>query len=377
MEMGDTDKVYKNLADCRQHGIRVLPPDVNSSRADFTVCDEGIRFGLGAVKGAGGKAVDVIVQARRDGPFKSLGDFCLRVMSQQVNKRIVEGLIKAGAFDSIERSRTRLLAGLDAAMAWAVRVNEDRAAGQMGLFGGASGSSQPEPELPAVPDWDEAKRLEAEHEVVGFYISGHPLERHAGDLEFLAVKGTASLEPELDQSTVRLAGVTNTVRRKNSRKGDRYATFNLEDQEGIIEVIAWPKVYAQYESAIVGREPVFITGRLEMAEGFRTANADDGAFAMKPQIIAEEIIALSEKRRKTARGVDLTVAGGSLGDNDMERLKATLQRHPGGCRPFLKVLRAGETETLIELPKELGIDPTDRFLADIEDILGPGAAVLR
>jgi DNA polymerase-3 subunit alpha len=384
LEMGDTDKVYKNLADCRQHGIAVLPPDVNESRADFTVCEGGIRFGLGAVKGAGGKAVEVIMQARADGPFQSLGDFCLRTGSSQVNKRITEGLVKAGAFDGINPSRAKMLAGLDASMAWAVRVKDDRDAGQMGLFGGDSGSSQPEPEPAGVPDWTETERLEAEHEVVGFYISGHPLDRHKTDLEFLAIKGTQALNNEMDQANVRLAGVTNTVRRKNSKKGDRYATFNLEDQGGVIEVIAWPKTYAQYEEAIVSREPVFVTGRLELGEGFRAAadtddsdNGAGGGFSMKPQIIADEITLLTEKRRKTARGVDLTVCGGSLGSGEMRKLKETLQKHPGGCRPFLKVLRAGETETWIELPKELGIDPTDGFLTEIEDLLGPGTARLR
>jgi len=235
-----------------------------------------------------------------------------------------------------------------------------------------------------VPDWTEAQRLEAEHEVVGFYISGHPLDRHKTDIEFLAVKGTDALDSEMDQAIVRLAGVTNTVRRKNSKKGDRYATFNLEDQGGVIEVIAWPKTYAQCEEAIVSREPVFVSGRLELGEGFRaTAGADEGEssasgnFAMKPQIIADEITPLTQKRRKTARGVDLTVSGGSLGSREMERLKETLQKHPGGCRPFLKVLRPGETETWIELPKELGIDPTDGFLTEIEDLLGPGTARLR
>lgn len=384
LEMGDTDKVYKNLADCRQHGIAVLPPDVNESRADFTVCESGIRFGLGAVKGAGGKAVELITEARNDGPFDSLGDFCLRTGSSLVNRRIIEGLIKAGAFDSLVNSRAVALAGLDAAMSWAVRVNDDREAGQMGLFGGESGSTQPEPEVPNVPAWTEGERLEAEHEVVGFYISGHPLDRHRTDLEFLATKSTDKLEDELDQAIVRTAGVTNTVRLKNSKKGDRYATFNLEDQGGAIEVIAWPKVFAQCETAIVGREPVFVTGRLEIGEGARAGGDTDeggggarGGFRMKPQIIAEEVTVLTEKRRMTARGVDISVSSGALGSDDMERLKATLQKHPGTCRPFLKVRRPGETETWIELPKELGVDPTDIFLSEIESLLGPGSATLR
>jgi DNA polymerase-3 subunit alpha len=252
MEMGDTDKVYKNLADCRSHGIRVMPPDVNSSRQDFTICDEGIRFGLGAVKGLGDKAVESIIEARdATGPFRSLGDFCMRAGGAQVNRRIVEGLITSGAFDSVHGSRRQLLEAVDATTAWAARVLEDRAAGQMGLFGGASGSSTPEPALPEVKEWEDLQRLEREHDAVGFYISGHPLDRYVRDLDLLGVVGTQSVGNLRDQETVTMAGVTNTVRLKNSRKGDRYATFNLEDREGAIEVIAWPDTFKKCEAAIV------------------------------------------------------------------------------------------------------------------------------
>jgi DNA polymerase-3 subunit alpha len=375
MEMGNTDKVYKNLADARRHGIHVLPPDVNSSRADFTVCEEGIRFGLGAVKGVGEKAIEAIVAAREDGPFTSLGDFCARTGGGQVNRRVVEGLIKAGAFDTVCEHRARLSAGIDQSMAWAARVADDRAAGQIGLFGGAGGESEPEPEAPIIPEWEPAKRLEHEHELVGFYISGHPLDGHATDLELLPATSTAEFDPRMDQQTIRLAGVTNTIQRKNSKKGDRYATFNLEDRDGIVEVIAWPKVYGICEPAIMTKSPVMITGRLEFGEK-RAAGGDDG-FALTPQIIAEEIVTIGDARRRFAKTVEFHFNADEVTDDCIDRLKTLLERHPGKCRVYVKIVKPGATETVIELPKELAGDPSDRFLKDVEELLGPGHMSLR
>jgi DNA polymerase-3 subunit alpha len=376
MEMGDTDKVYKNLADARRHGIHVLPPDVNSSCADFTVCEEGIRFGLGAVKGVGEKAVEAIVQARQDGPFTSLGDFCARTGGGQVNRRVVEGLIKAGAFDTVLDHRARLVAGIEPALAWAARVADDRAAGQMGLFGASTGESEPEPEHPQVAQWETATRLEFEHELIGFYISGHPLDDHSTDLELLTATPTKKLAVHMDQQTIRLAGVINTVKRKNSKKGDRYATFNLEDRDGVIEVIAWPKVYKECEAAIMTRAPVMITGRLEFGER-RAADKSEDEFALKPQVIAEEIITLGDARRRFAKIVDFRFETDTINLDCIERLKSTLKRHPGRCRPYVKVVKPGATETVIELPAELAVDPSDRFLKDIEELLGPGRMSLR
>jgi len=384
MEMGDTDKVYKNLSDCRHHDVPVLPPCVNSSRADFTVTDDGIRFGLGAVKGAGEKAIDAIAEARKDGAFKTLADFCLRTGGTQVNKRIIEGLIKSGAFDAVDEARERLLEGLDTAMSWASRVAADRAAGQTSLFGGGdSGGAEQEPDLPKIPAWDAGRRLSAEHEVVGMYISGHPLDRYTADIEFLSAVATSALDSKRDQEQISLAGVTNTVRLKNSRKGDRYATFNLEDREGVVEVIAWPEAYGKCEAAIVSNDPVIITGKLELGErggrggggngGGSDEGGEGGGFAMKPQIIADEILLLSDARRRKARSVDVHVRVDSFDVGRLAELKDAFKQYPGACRSFLKLLKPGASETTIELPTDLNVDPSDDFRDAVETLLGPGS----
>ncbi|MFQ5477255.1 MAG: DNA polymerase III subunit alpha [Candidatus Binatia bacterium] len=379
LEMGDTEKTYKNLNDCRQHGIRVLEPDVNSSRADFTVVGKDIRFGLAAVKGVGGKAVENIISARDEGgPFKSFADFCSRVSGPQVNKRIVEGLIKGGAFDTLESSRSALCEGLEATLAWAQRVAADRDAGQMGLFAAGSQSTQPEPQLPQVEQWDTLRRLQAEHDTVGFYISGHPLDRHLNDLKLLGTVNSEELRAMREGSTVRVAGVTNTLRLKNSRKGERYATFFLEDKEGITEVIAWPRVYRQYEEAIVGKAPIYLSGTLEFTgDSAAPELAEDDGFSRKPQIIADEIVELAEMRRRAARYVDITIETGSFAPPRLEDLKTTLARFPGNCRSYLRVVKPGASETVIELPTQFNVDPCDGFLAAVDELLGPGRAQIR
>src|SRR5206468_1949812 len=160
LEASDTDSTYKNLAECRDRGIAILPPDLNESRKDFTVTGETIRFGLAAVKGVGSKAIETIIAARAEGPFTSLHDFCLRVRGQLVNRRVVEGLVKCGAFDSLERNRARLLASLDEVLRWGAARAEERSVQQIGLFGQAAGGDAPPP-LATVPAWSAEEGLRA------------------------------------------------------------------------------------------------------------------------------------------------------------------------------------------------------------------------
>ncbi len=382
LEMGSTESTYKNLADARRRSIEILPPEANKSEADFTVCPEGIRFGLEAVKGVGEKAVQAIIEARADGPFSSLGDFVLRCNGQQVSRRVVETLIKAGSLESIDSNRAKLVAGLDEAIGWAARVSADREVGQFGLFASQSGSSEAEPPLPDVPEWSPLDRLQAEREAVGFYISGHPLDRYLHDLKVLATVGTDALDTKNDHELVRVAGVTNTVKRKNSRKGDRYATFNLEDRQGVVEVIAWPECYRKCEAAILGRTPVLVKGKVEFGEAPRDLNGggDDHEapdFSRKAQIIAEEIVSLADARRELVTAVELKVLSGSFPPAKLDSLCAVLREFPGVCRSYLRVVREGATETQVELPAEMRVDPSDEFIHRAESLVGSGNLLLR
>ncbi|MFQ5666457.1 MAG: DNA polymerase III subunit alpha [Candidatus Binatia bacterium] len=367
LEMGDTDKTYKNIAACRERGITILPPDVNESREDFTVGQarengrRPVRFGLGAVRGVGSKAIEAIVAARADGGFTSLGDFCQRVQSQQVNKRVIESLIKCGAFDFTGEPRQRLFEGLDRTCQWAGQGHRPQTRNQMGLFaaGSVAALQRQPPPLPPVPEWDGKQRLRAERETLGFFITGHPLDKYAQDVRRLADASTADLRDRRQQETVTLAGVVLALKLKNSKKGDRYATFNLEDRLGAVEVIAWPETYRRCEAAIHSDDPVCVTGTLEIGEE-------------RCQVIADSVTALLEAREKATKQVHFALRAERLQEEQLRALRATLTRHQGPCSAFLHLLLADRTETVIALPADLKVAATERMVEDVERLFGNG-----
>lgn len=367
LEMSETDKTYKNIAECREHGMTILPPDVNESREDFTVGQpradkhRPIRFGLGAVRGVGSKAIDAILAARADGAFGSLADFCRRVPGQQVNKRVIESLIKCGAFDFTAEPRRRLLEGLDRICQWAAPGNRVEALNQMGLFAPGSitvTASQPPP-LPDVPEWDVKERLRAERDTIGFFITGHPLDKYERDLKRFADATTDELRTRAHQEQVKLAGVVLTLKLKNSRKGDRYATFHLEDRWGAVEVIAWPETYRRCETAIHSDEPVFVKGTLEVSDE-------------RCQIIADEVAALAAAREKSVKQVHFALHAERVDEAGLRVLRSTLSQHRGPCSAFLHLLLPNRTETVIALPADLKVAPTERLVEDVERVFGNG-----
>ena len=386
MEMGDTDKTFKNIAECRERGIRILPPDVNESRQDFTVLappEDGslrpIRFGLCAVRGVGSKAVDAILAARdADGPFTSLASFCKRVLAVRagdaeeggggpaaVNKKVVESLIKCGAFDSLGASRRQLLDGLDKALAWgAAHAKEDNTT-QIGLFSAAGISvAAPEPPLPAPAPWPDKERLKAEHEALGFYITAHPLDKYESDLRRFTNALCEHLTDKTDQSKVTVGGVIQRLQLKNSRKGDRYAVFTLEDKTGTVEVICWPETYRKHEPVFGTDEPVCVTGTLESGEE-------------RCQIIADEVTVLTEFRARAAQEVHLALVADRVDDDLFARLKDTLTQHRGDCPCYVHLLLPNRTETVIALPRELRVAPTEGLLEAVEQLCGRGVASLQ
>ena len=388
LEMGDTDKTFKNIAECRERGIRILPPDVNESRQDFTVLaqpDESglrpIRFGLCAVRGVGSKAVDAILAARdADGPFTSLASFCKRVLAPRpgdgeggesatgpaaVNKKVVESLIKCGAFDSLVTSRRQLLDGLDKALAWGAAHAKEDSTTQIGLFSSKGISvAAPEPSLPPPSPWSDKERLKAEHEALGFYITAHPLDKYEADLKRFTNALCEQLPDKPDQITVTVGGVIQRLQLKNSRKGDRYAVFTLEDKTGTVEVICWPETYRTHETVFGTDEPVCVTGTLEAGEE-------------RCQIIADEVTVLTEFRARAAQEVHLALVAERVSDDLFARLKDTLTQHRGDCPCYVHLLLPNKTETVIALPRELRVAPTEGMLEAVELLCGRGVASLQ
>src|SRR5262245_9968138 len=290
-EMGDTDKVIKNLAECREREIEVLAPDINESRAHFTPVGDKIRFGLAAVKNVGEKAVEVILESRaKEGPFDSLYDFCRRVDLAAVNRRVIESLIKCGAFDSTQMSRARMLAALDEAIRVGQAFQRDSQSNQIDIFGLLGGDNKAVKKLghvyPEVAEWSVQQSLAFEKEALGFYITGHPLDKYDKVIKKITTGTIAELKEKAAAGDVKISGVVSALKLRNTKKGDRYGSFNLEDKSGFVEVVAWPDVYRRSVEFLNSDDPIYVKGRIEVGEE-------------RMQIFANEIIPLAQEVAKS------------------------------------------------------------------------------
>lgn len=375
LEMDSTEKTYKNIAACRELGIEILPPDVNESALDFTVVGStanpggkrAIRFGLGAVKGVGQKAVEAILEARQEGAFSSLADFCRRVPLQQVNKRVIESLINCGAFDFTGQPRKRLAEGLEVILRWAATEQETAAPrNQITLFAPETlASTAPPPELPPVGEWSSKERLRLEREALGFFITGHPLDRWERPLRRITDGTIAEVRTRGENAKVRLGGVIHTLKTKNTRKGERYASFVLEDRSGTVEVVAWPDTYRQCETAIHAEEPVFVEGTLEIDEE-------------RCQLIAQTVTLLSEVQQKAFKQVRLALREELATEDTLLRLRQACSRHRGSCEAFVHLwLAEPKYEVVLALPPSLRVTPSEGFISEVEQVLGEGAVYLQ
>ena len=261
-EIGNTDKVVQYINEARELGLEILPPDVHESGFKFTVVgDRRIRFGLGAVRNVGGGAIESIIAARRAGPLATLAEFVERIDLRLCNKRVLESLVAAGACDSLGGHRKQLVEGLEAALGEAQLKQQERDAGQASLFGEPATASGPRRSaLPDVPPWTEAERLAREKEVIGFFISGHPLERFRDEVELFGTRTTATLG-EWSEHQVSVASVVTGVKRQISKKtGKEYARLVVEDFHGTAEAIVFPEAWAKLNQVILPDAAVLLTG---------------------------------------------------------------------------------------------------------------------
>jgi DNA polymerase III subunit alpha len=376
-ETGDTDKVIKNLAECRERGIEVLPPDINESRADFTPVGEKIRFGLAAVKNVGEKAVEVILQSlEQEGGFTSIFDFCRRVDLTAVNRRVLESLIKCGAFDSTGFSRGRMLAALDDAIRAGQSYQKNKESNQIDLFGLAgAGPAAPgsvgaghHDVYPEVEEWSAQQLLVYEKESLGFYITGHPLDKYEGRLAKLTSGSIAELKERPVSGEVKAGGVVTAMRLRNTKKGERYASFQLEDKTGFVEVIVWPDTYRRCSEILVSDDPILVSGKMDVGEE-------------RVQIIANEVTPLEEasrrlppstvERRKKENGdrVHFYLQSAGFTSEELGRLRDTLLKYPGSCAVVLHLTKSDKSETIIE-PEHLRIASNSEMLQTVEELFG-------
>ncbi|MFQ5992999.1 MAG: DNA polymerase III subunit alpha, partial [Nitrospiraceae bacterium] len=369
-EMGNADKMVGYFTECRDLGIHVLPPDVNESQKDFTVVEGGIRFGLAAIKNVGEGAVESIIETRdQTSRFRSFLDFCHRIDLRKVNKRVVEGLIKAGAFDSTGARRAQLMAMLEQALEEGAAVQRERERGQTSIFGELTGAtaepvSLGDPALPDVPEWDQGRMLKYERELTGFYITAHPLARHESAVRMFASTTTDGLTDVPDGREATLCGIISTVKNMVTRKGDRMAYFQLEDLHGLVEVIAFPDLFKAAAALITPESVVQVTGTVDRAEkGVRLKGL--------------RIESLTELQSRAVAKINIRLGDHPDITTRLGRLQQVLHRHPGSTLIYLTFCLSSRTiEADTTTLPDLTVSPNERFLAEVEEILGKGSVAL-
>ena len=357
-ELNNTSKVVRYINESRSQAIQILPPDVNASLDNFTASGNTIRFGLAAIKGIGQGAVSSIIEARVAGPFTSIFDFTERVDSRAVNKRVLEGLIRAGAFDSVNKSRARLFAANDSAIESGQRVQRSRASGQTDLFG-ALASAMPivEPPLPDVPEWANHELLKGEKETLGFYISGHPLFGYEEALRDFADADVDRLAGVSHGTVVALGGIVMDLNVRTTKKGDRFGLFQLEDQFGSVKVVAWPDVFSKSNGLMQNDATVLVRGRLEIDDG--------GAMT----IIAEDIGSLADVRERSARTVVLHFDVNLVDEKKLERLHGLLDDNRGDCGVIFEVTLADGSIARVQPNQHMRVKVTPALTNSIKEVM--------
>jgi DNA polymerase-3 subunit alpha len=367
-ERANTDKMVQYIGECREMGIRVLPPDVNQSDIYFTVVGNDIRFGLAAIKNVGEGAVEAILAVRKaTGPFESLFDFCERVDMKAVNRRVVESFMKSGSFDSLDTRRAALFAAIDRSMESGQKHQRDREQGQSNLFGTLSPHEDAAPSverLPDVPDWGEGERLGHEKESLGFFITGHPLERFKSELTQWATATTASLLTLAEAKEVSVGGIIAALRLIKTRKGDRMATFVLEDLEGGVESLVFPETYKKVAGRLAEDQIVLVKGRAEVQ--------DEG----KVRLLVSELLPLEQAKLAEARYVTVRVPINGWNRSVGERLRDILDAHRGDCPVTLELVRPGSYAVAVAPSAAYRVRPDPDLKQEVEALLGPGALQL-
>jgi DNA polymerase-3 subunit alpha len=327
--IGDTDAVVKYINESRDLSLEILPPDVNESGWKFTVVgDTRIRFGLGAIRNVGHTAAQSIINARLEKPFTTLYDMCERVDLRMCNKRVFEALIHAGALDSLPGHRAQFLAALDGAMQYASLAQAEIATGQGSLFGELGGDPQaPDaapmlPTLPNVREYSESERLTQEKAILGFYISGHPLEPFRAECELLATATVAKLGTWTPEAMA-IAGVVTSIKRQISKKsGNEFARLTVEDFGGTAELLVFPEAWAAIGDRVQTDVPVLIKG------GYSKRDQD----ADNPTFIVETITRLAELRANGQFAISLELdSDAPLPAEVMRDIRAVAMAHPGSA----------------------------------------------
>jgi len=357
----DKDKSAVYLSECRTMGIQVLVPDVNESSSDFTTVDGTIRFGLSAVRNVGEGLVGLIVAEReKNGAFADFYDLCERVDPGVLNKRSIESLIKAGAFDSFDHPRQGLLNAFERIIDRTLARRREREAGVMSLFGDPMGGGASPVHDERVPieavEFDDTRRLAFEKEMLGLYVSSHPLLNVEGSLKRHVECVITDLRELRDGECKWVGGVVTGLQRKYTKRGDLMAVFTLEDLYAAVEVMVFPRTMVEYGSLLAADAIVCVKGRVDLREE-------------PPKLVCLEI-----KRPQLTSDADppvrIKLSSSSVTESLLSRLKSVLVDHPGGSQVLVHFDR-----TVLRLPDEFRVDSRNGLCAELRVLLGPNALV--
>ena len=359
-DMDNTDKVLRYIHDCRELNITVQPPDVNLSQRDFSVANNVLVFGLGAIKNVGSKAIDNIIEARKElTQFSSLGQLCESVDMQLANKRVFESLIKSGACDSLGKTRAQMMSDLQVCMERGQAKQRDQNLGQSNMFDTFEADVEEDKSI-SVEDWSDTERLRLEKESIGFYITGHPLDGFTRELSWFTDATSASIAEMGNKKKVSLAGMPIKHLPKTTRKGDKMGIITLEDLQGSVEVILWPEIYEKAQTLLLAEEPLLVKGEVD-AEG------------SLPKVIATEVFPLGQANQHFQGKVMIHFRTLGLERETLIAVKEILASHKGNNDTRLHFIFPDNKERVVTVADELRIKPSDEVLGQIESLLGEDA----
>ncbi|MGQ9920734.1 MAG: DNA polymerase III subunit alpha [Desulfobacca sp.] len=353
-EINNPTTLSKHIQEAREDGVVLLPPCINASERVFTVEGQQLRFGLAGVKNVGETAIRAILEARKRGPFSSFSNFLERLQQTRVNKKVIEALIQAGAFDSLGISRARLWHGLETALERAQTRIRQRQAKQMDIFGGLGLADAQDGDdwLPQVPDWDEQEKLAREKEALGIYLSGHPLAKFRQSLQILTDHTIPDLEEYAENGPVTIGGLVLAVKETMTKKGDRMAFVTLEDQLASIEVVVFNDIYQRAAGLLTPGQPILVRGSVSQEE-------------KGTKLIAQDIRSLATESDKIPTAVHLHLSVEGLAEEGLRRLRDVLERHRGPIPAFLHFLAPPDQEEVLALPRELHLKPSASLVEEV------------
>ncbi len=360
-EMGNADKLPVFINEAKEMGLEILPPDVNESGVRFRPQPGVIRFGLAGVKNVGeGAAAAVAGERERGGPFRGLVDFCARLDGQEVNKKVIESLVRCGAFDGAHSDRARLFAGIDFAMGRAVSALRDKASGQGSLFdapGGGADHPLTDNELPKAEPWDESVMLTAEKELLGVYMSGHPLSQFTTLLDTYQLTSVQKLAELPEGTATRVGGLIGDLVAKITKKKENMAVLRLEDLDGSVEVVVFPDAYREFAPCLVKNAAVLVCGEVMKK---------DSAISVR----AMEIYPLADAPKHFAERMSIHIPAAQSAEGRLERLKDILRIHPGPTPVVICLEFPSSEKVFLDTERALCVTASDTLIHEVRHFLG-------